>query len=123
MAKTLSEISRELKEFIIELQSDAHNVTGFKKYRYNNLKVEIIDPRLTPVPEVKVTIGMSEAVFNLNTIEKISGGLGPDERYVIRWFTRSTSVQDLKEAYNKAERQIGKAEGPEDVDVTQPSSD
>ena len=102
-----------MKEFIIELQSDAHNVTGFKKYRYNNLKIEVLDPRTTQFPQVRVTIGMSEAVFNIATIEKISGGLGPDERYVIRWFMRNTNMMEIKEAWRRAEKQIGKAQGAE----------
>ena len=35
MSKTLSELSREMRDYIVELQSDAHNVSGVKKYRYN----------------------------------------------------------------------------------------
>lgn len=113
MAKTLSELSRELRDFITELQSDAHNVTGFKKYRYNNLKIEVLDPRTTPFPQVRITIGMSEAVFNMATLEKMTGGLGPDERYVLRWFTRGSNLNELKEAWRRAEKQIGKAQGAE----------
>lgn len=113
MAKTLNELSRELRDFVIELQSDAHNITGFKKYRYNNLKIEVLDPRITPFPQVKITIGMSEAIFNLVNLEKLSGGLGPDERFVIRWFGRGTNLMELKEAWGRAEKQIGKAQGAE----------
>lgn len=113
MAKTLNELSRELRDFIIELQSDAHNITGFKKYRYNNLKIEVMDPRTTPFPQVKITIGMSEAIFNMLTIEKIAGGLGPDERFVLRWFTKSNNMNELKEAWNRAEKQVGKAQAAE----------
>ena len=47
------------------------------------------------------------------TIEKISGGLGPDERYVIRWFMRNTNMMEIKEAWRRAEKQIGKAQGAE----------
>ncbi|MBQ8168511.1 hypothetical protein IJZ97_03750 [bacterium] len=113
MAKTLNELSRELRDFIFELQGDAHNITGFKKYRYNNLKIEVLDPRLTPFPQVRITIGMSEATFNILNTEKISGGLGPDERYVIRWFGRGTNLGELKEAWKRAEKQIGKAKSAE----------
>lgn len=114
MSKTLRELSREMREFIIELQSDSYNITGFKKYRYNNLKIEVLDPRITAFPQAKVTIGMSEAVFNINSLEKISGGLGPDERYVIRWFMRDVNLQEVKEAWKRAEQQIGKATGAQE---------
>lgn len=109
MAKTLNEVARELKEFIVELQSDAHNSGGVNKYRYNNLKVNIADPRTTKNPEIIITIGMSEATFNMVTKEKISGGLGPDERYVIRWLGRDTTSNGLKEIYQQAVASIGKA--------------
>jgi len=111
MSKTLSELSREMRDYIVELQSDAHNVSGVKKYRYNNLKIEVLDPRTAKVPQAKVTIGMSEAVYNIVTMEKVSGGLGPDEKYVIRWFMRGSNLAELKEAWGRAEKQVGKASG------------
>ncbi|MBE7709627.1 MAG: hypothetical protein E7Z93_04175 [Cyanobacteria bacterium SIG32] len=114
MAKTLNELSREMRDFIVELQSDAHNITGFKKYRYNNLKIEVLDPRTSTFPQARVTIGMSAAVFNIATLEKISGGLGPDERYVLRWFMRETNLQEVKEAWRRAEKRIGKAQGSDE---------
>ena len=108
MSKTLSELSRELKDFVIDLQSDANNSSGVSKYRYNNLKVEIVDPRTTRVPQVKIVIGMSEAVFNIQTGDKASGGLGPDERYVLRWFSKSSTMSDLKDLWTQAEKHHGK---------------
>ena len=56
---------------------------------------------------------MSEATFNLITCEKLSGGLGPDEKYVYRWIDRGSNKQELLEAYKRAEKQIGKAKGAE----------
>lgn len=113
MAKTLNELSNELKEFLIESQSDAHNIGNIKKHRYNNLKIDIADPRTTKTPQVIVSIGMSSASFNLITNEKITGGLGPEERYVLRWFDRGYNKEELKDAYRRAERQVGKAQGAE----------
>lgn len=113
MAKTLNELSREMKEYILELQSDAHNIGGTKKYRYNNLKIEVLDPRTTKIPQVRISIGMSEAIFNITNVEKISGGLGPDERYVMRWFMREGNLRELNDAWKRAEKRIGKATGAE----------
>ena len=112
MARTLNELSASLKEFITE-NMDAHNITGMKQYRYNNLKIVVADPRITKVPQFIITIGMPEATFNLLTGEKLSGGLGPDEKYVYRWIDRGSNKQELIEAYRRAERQIGKAQGAE----------
>lgn len=112
MARTLHELSNSLKEFIFE-NTDAHNNSDFKHYRYNNLKINISDPRTTKIPQVIVTIGMSEASFSLLTGEKISGGLGPDEKYIYRWMDRGSHKEELREAYRRAEKQVGKIQGAE----------
>ncbi len=112
MAKTLNELSRSLKEFIAENQ-DAHSANDIKKYRYNNLKIEVADPRTTKIPQIIVTIGMSEATFSLITGEKLSGGLGPDERYVYRWMDRGSNREELRDVYRRQEKNIGKAQGVE----------
>ena len=112
MGRTLNELSNSLKAFITENQ-DAHNANDMKNYRYNNLKITVSDPRTTKIPQIIITIGMSEASFSLMTGEKLSGGLGPDERYVYRWMERGSHRDELREAYRRAERQIGKAQAAE----------
>ncbi len=109
MSKTLSELSRSLKEFIAESQ-DAHTSGDIKKYRYNNLKIDISDPRTTKIPQVIITIGMSEASFDIMTGEKISGGLGPDEKYIFRWLDRGSNRGELITIMKNAQRHIGKAQ-------------
>ena len=106
--KTLNEIARDLKDFVVELQSDAHNRTNTNVYRYNNLKLEIVDPLASKIPQVKITIGISDAIFNIDTGEKLLGGLGPDERYVMRWFMKSGTITELKEAWKSAQASVGK---------------
>ncbi len=113
MAKTLNELAASLKEFIASTQ-DAHTSGDIKKYRYNNLKIDISDPRTTKTPQIIVTIGMSEATFNLATGEKISGGLGPDERYVLRWLDRGSNREELNAVLKNAEKHIGKAQSGTD---------
>lgn len=39
MSKTLNELAGELKAYIIEIQSDAHNKGNIRPERYNNLKL------------------------------------------------------------------------------------
>lgn len=108
MGKTLSELSRSLKEFIEDSQ-DAHTGRGIKKYRYNNLKIDIVDPRASKTPQITISIGISEASFNLVTGEKTNGSLGPDERYVLRWLDRGSNKEELREILKDAQKHVGKA--------------
>ena len=108
MSKTLKELTDDLKEYIINQQSDAHNKASLKKERYNNLKLSM-DIAKNPSPHVIVSIGMSEAEFDIRTGNKNSGGLGPDERYVLRWFGRLNVMPYLNECWKYIARQRGRA--------------
>lgn len=111
MAKTLRELAVDLVEFIINMHSNAHDTSSFKKQRYNNLKLEIADPRLFKTPQVKIFVGISEATFELIGLQKISGSLGPDERYIMRWLAKNSVLNELNEIWKTAEQQAGKAYG------------
>ncbi len=95
--KTLHELAVKLQESIIKQQDDAHNSTTLNVTKYNNLKLKM-DSRYA-YPHVIVTIGISEAVFNIADGTKTDGGLGPDEKYVKKWLGSSTVIADLKEIY------------------------
>ena len=99
MGRTLNELVRHLKDMIENMQSDAHNTSGFNKQRYNNLKIEIPDASTTKIPIFKVSIGISEAIYSMITMEKITGSLGQDEKYIQRWLKNSTIIADLKEIW------------------------
>lgn len=113
MPKTLNELAGELKALIIDLQSDPHNKTNINSQRYNNLKLGM-EIAKESTPHVIVNIAMSEAVFNINNGEKMSGGLGPDERYVLRWFSKGSTMEALKECWKSREKSRGKAEDGEE---------
>lgn len=98
MSKTLNELASMLKELIKDLNSDAHNANGFKAEHYNNLKVSM-SPDKDTRPHVIVTIGMSEAMYSLSTHQRISGSLGPDEKYVLRWFNKTGVADSLKDLW------------------------
>lgn len=108
MAKTLNELASDLKECVIGLQSDAHNKGSVRKERYNNLKLSM-DIAANPRPHVVISVSMSEAEFDLRTGEKVNGGLGPDERYVLRWFSKPNTLADLKACWQALESRRGKA--------------
>ena len=94
------ELEGNLKTYLIEVQSDAHNVKTMAASRYNNITISMFPLKL-PVPHVSIKMGMSEATFNLDTFEKLSGGLGFEERFVLRWFGRSGIKARLDECWQQ----------------------
>ena len=92
----------DLKALIKDLNSDAHNASSYRPEKYNNLKLSM-DPHRDPNPHVVISIAISEATFNLNTFEKTNGSLGPDEKYVQRWFGKSATAENLRECWKVAE--------------------
>jgi len=95
--KTLHELAIKLQEYIIKCQQDAHNSTNMNITKYNNLKLRI-DTTLH-YPNIIVTIGISEGIWNFKDGTKTDGSLGPDEKYVRKWLGSSTVIADLKEIY------------------------
>lgn len=95
--KTLHELATKLQKYIIQSQEDAHNQTNLNVTKYNNLKLRM-ETRIH-YPNVIVSIGISEATFNIADGTKTDGGLGPDEKYVRKWLGSSTVIADLKEIF------------------------
>lgn len=95
--KTLHELAIKLQESIIKQQEDSHNAANLNVTKYNNLKIKM-DTRYA-YPHAIISIGISEAVFNIAEGTKTDGGLGPDEKYVKKWLANSTVISDLKEIY------------------------
>ena len=94
MSSEFHDMEESLKEYINEAQSDHYNARNANFYKYNNLRV-YMDPSKNKTPHLIVRVGISEAMFDLDRCEKISGGLGPDERLIRRWFDRNISKFDL----------------------------
>ena len=55
-------------------------------------------------PHFFVRISISEAVFALNDCSKINGGLGYEERFIIKWFGRMGVKEKLLELWSNAEK-------------------
>ena len=92
-----------LKSFIIQEQSDAHNVKTVNVAKYNNIKIWM-DLAKYVQPHFFVRISISEAVFALNDCSKINGGLGYEERFITKWFGRMGIKEKLIELWNTAEK-------------------
>lgn len=93
---TLNELANKLQAFIIEQQVDPHNVRQLNIHKYNNLKLKIAQ---LSYANVVICIGISEATYNLEDGTKVDGGLGQDERYVLKWLRKGTVIQNLKQLY------------------------
>lgn len=100
---TFKDMEDSLKSFIIQEQSDAHSVKTMNTAKYNNIKVYMA-PSKNQMPHVIIRISISEAIFALNGFNKINGGLGYEERLVLKWFGRYGIKEKLIELWNFAEK-------------------
>ena len=85
---TLHELAMKLQESIIQQQSDARSSSSLNVHKYNNLKLTM-KSEIT-YPHVIVSIGISEATYNVKDCTKVDGGLGSDEKYIRKWLGNST---------------------------------
>ena len=98
---TFKDMEDSLKSFIIQEQSDAHNVKSVNNAKYNNIKVWM-DTSKYVQPHFFIRISISEAVFNLADCSKINGGLGYEERFVMKWFGRMGIKEKLHELWDSS---------------------
>lgn len=106
---SFKECEDALKAFMISEQQDAHNVKTMNTAKYNNIKLWM-DVAKNQTPHVFVRISISEAVFSLDGFNKLNGGLGYEERLVLKWFGRYGVKQKLMELWNSAEKSESKEE-------------
>ena len=98
---TYKDLEDSLKSFMIQEQSDAHNIRTANIAKYNNLKIWM-DLSKYQQPHFYVRISISEAVFTLNDCMKLNGGLGYEERFVYKWYGRIGVKEKLKELWTTA---------------------
>lgn len=101
---SFKDVEDSLKNFIISEQSDAHNVKTMNASKYNNIKISM-DMQKNPIPHVTVRISISEATFALADFSKQNGGLGYEERLVLKWFGRYGVKDKLNELWGSAEKE------------------
>ena len=100
---TFKDMEDSLKAFLVQEQSDAHNVKNVNIAKYNNIKITM-DPTKNPMPHVTVRISISEATYMIEGFSKTNGGLGYEERFVIKWFGRYGIKDKLAELWSSAEK-------------------
>ena len=69
--------------------------------KYNNIKIWMA-PNKYRQPHFFIRISISEAVFSLNDCTKINGGLGYEERFVSKWYSRMGIKDKLTELWSSA---------------------
>lgn len=99
---TFKDMEDSFKKFIIQEQSDAHNVRNVNLTKYNNIKIWIDMTKYTQ-PHFFIRVSISEAVFSLADCTKLNGGLGYEERFVIKWFGRMGIKDRLKELWESSQ--------------------
>ena len=95
MADSIKVFENSLRDYLINAHSDSYNTAVKIQYRYNNLKV-FMEPKREKTPHFKVSVGISEACFSIEPIERMSGSLVADDIYVIRWAARPNINGELK---------------------------
>ena len=103
MSNELHNLETSLKEFLEEAQNDHYNSRNANLYKYNNLKISM-EPSHDKIPHFIVRIGISEAAYNIASGEKISGGLGSDERLIRRWFEKTHIKPSLNDAWLQSKK-------------------
>ena len=100
---TFKDLEDNLKNFMIQEQSDAHSSKTLNTAKYNNLKIWM-EPSKFPQSHFIVRISISEAAFNPEDCNKINGGLAYEERLISKWFSRIGNKEKLVELWNSAEK-------------------
>lgn len=100
---TFKDLEDNLKSYIMQEQSDAHQSRSTNFAKYNNIKIWM-DPTKNPTPHIYIRISISEASYSLNGFNKLNGGLGYEERFVIKWFGRYGIKEKLSELWSNSEK-------------------
>ena len=95
---TFNDMEDNLRKFIVEEQSDAHNIKTANFNKYNNLKVSM-DPKKYTEPHFIVRISISEAVYKIADGTKINGGVGFEEKFITKWYGRMGIKNKLTELW------------------------
>lgn len=98
-----------LREFLIDANNDKYSSRNAVMYKYNNLKM-YMDAKKNPTPHITIRLGISEVVYDISNWEKISGGLGSDERYIKTWADRHKEHLKLETLWQEAKASIKKIE-------------
>lgn len=105
MSAEFHNLEVSLKEFLTDVQNDSYNSKNINFYKYNNLKI-YMDRKKLKNPHFIIRVGISESIYDLETCERLQGGLGTDERYIHRWYEKPGVKAELINAWQQSQRAI-----------------
>jgi len=105
MSEEFHRLEESLKKYLSEDKKGGGDSVNANFYKYNNLKI-YMEPLKNKTPHLIIRIGISEAMYDLGSYEKISGGLGEDEKNVRAWLERYLSLFDLGTTWKQESKPI-----------------
>ncbi len=105
VAEEFHRLEESLKSYLADSQADRHNSQHANMSKYNNLKLWMA-PERESTPHVCISLGISEAIYKIDGGERLSGGLGSDERYIRRWIDKPSIQSDLKNFWDNAKKRL-----------------
>ena len=96
MVKSFNDLAYDLRDFIVDKHANYRGLKHMSMQRYNNLSINMNSKRFSQ-QHVIVKIGISEGVFTFPYVNKLDGGLGMDERFVMQWIGNDNTIQVLTE--------------------------
>lgn len=96
-----------LREFLTEANNPGSGSRNTSMYKYNNLKI-YMDPKKNPTPHIIIRLGISEVIYDIKNWEKISGGLGSEERYIKNWAERHREQLNLETMWRETKTDVKK---------------
>jgi len=100
MLESLRILENNLKKFLAEAFGSSGSAHHNVRFRYNNLKL-FVEPEIGAQPHFCINIGSTDACFSLETMTKIRGHIGADERFIIRWASRPGIKKMLGELWQE----------------------
>lgn len=103
MSTEFHSLEESLKNFLTDPKNNSDGSPTANLYKYNNLKIYMA-PSQNATPHYIIRIGISEAMYSIESGEKISGGLGKEEGLIRRWLERTFVKNDMTSAWKIANK-------------------
>lgn len=92
--ESISKFENSLKDYLISSQAGHYGEVKQYSYKYNNLKF-YMNPERYSEAHFFVQIGISEACYSIEGGNKLDGGLGREDRLVMKWCGRYNIHREL----------------------------
>lgn len=115
--ESISKFENSLKDFLISSQAGHYGEVKQYSYKYNNLKF-YMNPERYSEAHFFVQIGISEACYSIEGGNKLDGGLGREDRLVMKWSGRYNIHRELTTYWERLKQRY-----LEELEAAQEASD